>query len=101
MRDWQRLDRRVGRHGEVQAREKRARAVAHRRLAQRAETAGELAAGEDVAGDGEIRKEQHLLVDEADAARERVARRRERNGLPAKPQLTAVGLKLSGKNLEQ
>ena len=66
-------------------------AIAHLRFAQPAETAGELAAGEDVGGHRQIGKRQHLLMDEADAARQRIAGARERDRLARDPQLAAIG----------
>ena len=101
VRDRQRLDGGVRRHRQVQPRQERARPLAHRAFAQPAEPARQLASGEDVAGYREIRKQQHLLMHQADPARQRVARRCERNRLPVEPQLAAIGLQFTRENLEQ
>ncbi len=97
------LHRRVRRDWNVQFVEQRLRARVHRRLVEHAEYAGfrDLAAGEDVAGDGEVRKGEHFLVDHADAALERLSRRREDELFAAPMQLAAIGLHDAREDFQQ
>jgi hypothetical protein len=60
--------------GHVQVVEEGGRPPAHLALAQAAQGAGHLAAGEDVFGRAQVREEQHLLVDHPDALVQRRAR---------------------------
>jgi hypothetical protein len=75
----------------VQLVEQPRRALAHLRLAEPAAGARHLPPGEDVAADGEVREEQHLLVDHADPLVEGGARAVQVELAPVPDELSAVG----------
>jgi hypothetical protein len=79
VRNRQRLYRRIGRDRQLEAREEIAGARVHFGLAEPAEAPSDLPPREDVRGGRQVRKREHLLVHEPDAARQRIARARERD----------------------
>ena len=81
-------------------REKRARAVAHLGIAEPSATR-DLAAGEDVSRHRQVGKGEHLLIDHADAALERLARTAEVETLVVPVNRAGVGLDDAGENLQQ
>ena len=90
----------VRRDGDVKPLDQRPGPVAHRPLAQEP-AASQLAPGEDVGGHAQVRKREHLLVHDADAVRQRVARPRERDRPAVEAQLAAVGAEGAREDLQQ
>ena len=90
----------IGRNRQVQLGEDRLGALAHLGVEQPS-AARELAAGEDVARDGEVGEAQHLLVDHADAALERFARAAEVQPLAAPVHLAGIRLQDPGEHFQQ
>src|SRR5512145_3037312 len=63
--------------------------------------AGELAPGEDVSSDAQVRKAEHFLVDHPDATLERFARVGERETRIAPEELALVGMNDAGEDFEE
>ena len=81
--------------------EQRARLRAHHAPVHAAERRARRVADEDVFGDGQLRKEQQLLIDDRDALGARVAGRGEMNDLVADANLARVRAMNAGHDLDQ
>jgi hypothetical protein len=92
---------RVRRHAEVQAGQQLARPLAHGALLKAPATPDDLAPGEDVRGDAQVREREQLLVDDADPARERVPRSVHPQALAVQAQLALVGRDAAGQDAEE
>ena len=80
--------------------ENRARALAHLRVTQPAARM-QFAAGEDIGADAQVGEREHLLIDHADAAIDRVARARHFERLVAPADVAALGPNDARENLQQ
>jgi len=87
--------------GEMQLLEQARGAGAHLRLAEPAPPARHLAPGEDVAADGEVGEQQHLLVDHPDALIEGGARAVQLELAAVPDELTAVGTYDAGEHAHE
>jgi hypothetical protein len=96
----QRRDRGVRRHAEAQRREQRPRRRGHRRRPQ-PRAAPQLGTEEQRAGDGQVVAQRELLVDQRDAARDRVRRRPQHDRLAVDRDRAGVGAQHAGQHLHQ
>jgi hypothetical protein len=88
-------------HRDVQIVQQGSRPLPHLALAQPAEAARQLAAGEDVLGRAEVREEEHLLVDHPDPPVEGGARAVQVEWLPVPGELAGIGTDDAGQDAHQ